>query len=192
MAGCSYSPPVARLPSREPLPLPFPASARADQAVLLGSPPIQTNAPLRLPLEVIEQILELALPPETLDPAYKNPRTQFLLRLGLVCRWLHTYAEQRLLEGMITVERSLGMKRWRRCLKSSPGRGQKVQQLHLVLENDEKMWLVEPQQDKAVTALLAVCTGLKTLRLSCPDKGRSSVESTALAGVERKSAPNLD
>lgn len=146
-----------------------------------------TNAeagPLRLPLELILHIFELALPSSTMSPPNINPRLRFLLRLMRVCRVLQNWAEDRLYEGMITLQRSEGLWKMVACFKNSMEKAGRVRHLVLLLEENESTRRSKPRQDKAIAALLEVCTGVQVLRLQCPYSYRSTVELEPIAKLQ--------
>lgn len=146
-----------------------------------------TNAeagPLRLPLELILHILDLALPPPTMSPPNINPRLRYLLRLMRVCLVLQEWAEDRLYEGMITPQRSEGLWKMVGCLKNAVEKAGRVRHLVLLLEESESTRRRQPRQNKAIAALLEVCTRVQVLRLQCPHSYRSAVELESIAKLQ--------
>ncbi|ORY92595.1 hypothetical protein BCR35DRAFT_348964 [Leucosporidium creatinivorum] len=157
--------------------------ARASSTAFSTARPSQelNNTALSLPLEIIEYILHLAIPSPSYKPAPLDLRTSFLLRVGLTCRFLHSWAEQRLLEEMIIVQRPPGMRLFAKWLKRRPERAPRVRSLGLLLEETEEMWMREPQQQKAMNGLFSLCTKLRVLRLECTELPRTMVDLEPIA-----------
>ncbi|ORY92592.1 hypothetical protein BCR35DRAFT_348961 [Leucosporidium creatinivorum] len=157
--------------------------ARASGTAFPTARPSQelNDIALSLPLEIIEYILHLAIPSPSYKPAPLDLRTSFLLRVGLTCRFLHSWAEERLLEEMIIVQRPSGMRLLAKWIKRKPERAPRVRSLGLLLEETEEMWMREPQQQKALNGLFSLCTELRVLRLECTQLPRTMVDLEPIA-----------
>lgn len=146
--------------------------------------------PLSLPLELIEIILDQALPSPSYESPTKNPRIIFLLSLALVCRHLRAWAEQRLLDGPLTADGPADMDRLSRWLNARPGQTRRARDVALILqtgaEPSEAAHGRVSRQEKALKRLLSHILEVETLRVECRVQNGSLWGSDLFNGLQRE------
>lgn len=114
-------------------------------------------------------IINLALASSCPLPPPTNPRISFLLRIGLVCRWLHRWSEDMLFDAVISAEGVEGINLLARRLEHQPEKAARVKELSLFLEevgSSAAGRAEQRKQDEALAILFKCCVEVRLLRLN--------------------------